>query len=277
MSIPFFLFWRQVLLCLSPFFYYIYFFKKGVAYQLALFKILSNMDNTSQPLPSKANKGYCYFDVNTGKWWVDIAGNGTQDAISSETHESGFNRMPLNAHKADMAVLSKATENAVYEVDDQGETVNQYLNIAKTYGTNLLFNNNILSLKNIYGTSVSNVTFGALASVNSVSGGYTPAGTNSRSAIHITPATDQALQLSQNGVTGTVPTLTMAVDNNEVLSFNFNAGSATTLPTYTNISVWTGYTAASSYAEAQSFTGIPATITLSPVSGGAQNGDNVYF
>lgn len=236
------------------------------------------MDDTSQQLPAKANKGYCYFDVNTGKWWVDIAGNGTQNAVTSETAETGFNRMPLNAYKSDIAILAYAAKNATYEVTVAGGgKENRQAEIASTFGTQLNFTNNILTLSSLTNDTLSQVSFGALASVNSVSGEYTPAGTNSQSAIHITPTTAQVLQLNQNGVVGTTPTLTMAVDNNEVLSFNFNAGSATTLPTYNNINAWTGYTAASSYAEAQTFTGTQATITLSPVSGGAQNGDNVYF
>lgn len=236
------------------------------------------MDDSSQPLPSKANKGYCYFDVSTGKWWVDIAGNGSQDAISSETTASGFNRMPLNAHKADISTVSLAAENVMYDVaGPNNTTVTQYAPIANTFGTDLSFNNNILSLTDIFGTSLSDVTFGALASVNAVSGTYTPAGQNSQSALTIVPTTDTVLKLQANGLTGTVPTLTTSVDSNEVLTFNFNAGTATTLPVYTNVTAWTGYNTSSSYAAAPTFTGTQATITLSPVTGGAQNGDNVYF
>ena len=235
------------------------------------------MDNRLQPLPSKANKGYCYFDVSTGKWWVDIAGTGVEDAISSETTENGYNRMPLNAHKADLSTVAVAAENVVYEISNNGTTINQYAPIANTFGTDLSLSNNILSLSNIFGTSISNVTLGALASVDAVSGSYTPAGQNGQSALTIVPTTDTVLKLQANGVTGTVPTLTTSVDNNEVLSFNFNAGTATTLPIYTNVTAWTGYNTNSSYAAAPIFTGTTATITLSPVTGGAQNGDNVHF
>ena len=47
------------------------------------------MDDTSKSLPSKYVKGYCYFDVNDGKFWVD-----TKDNDST-------GRLPLNAKVAD--------------------------------------------------------------------------------------------------------------------------------------------------------------------------------
>lgn len=47
------------------------------------------MDDTSKSLPSTYIKGYCYFDVNSGKFWVD-----TKDNDST-------GRLPLNAYKAD--------------------------------------------------------------------------------------------------------------------------------------------------------------------------------
>ena len=51
------------------------------------------------------------------------------------------------------------------------------------------------------------------------------------------------------------------------------------MPTFDAISVWNGYNTgvSNSYVETQTFTGTQATITLSPVTGGAQNGDNVHF
>lgn len=38
---------------------------------MALFKILSNMTDTSKNLPNEYHQGYCYFDVNTGRFWID--------------------------------------------------------------------------------------------------------------------------------------------------------------------------------------------------------------
>lgn len=59
------------------------------------------MSDSTKSLPSKATQGYCYFDIRDGKWWVDIAGDGTTTAIPSTTTSTGYNRMPLNAYKAD--------------------------------------------------------------------------------------------------------------------------------------------------------------------------------
>lgn len=226
------------------------------------------MDDTSQQLPLKANKGYCYFDVNTGKWWVDIAGNGTQNAITSETTDTGFNRMPLNAYKSDIAILAYAAKNATYEVTVAGGgKENRQVEIASTFGTQLNFTNNILTLSNLTDSTLSQVSFGALASVNSVSGTYTPAGSISQGIVTITPSTDTVSKLTTNG---SVPTLSTSVAN-EVLSFNFSSGS---MPSFSGVEVLTGCSATVS---AQTFTGSEATITLSPVTGGAQNGDNIYF
>lgn len=57
---------------------------------MALFKILSNMDSsTPGDLPSTYKKGYCYFDVRDGKFWIDTKDN-----------DAG-GRMVLNAYKAE--------------------------------------------------------------------------------------------------------------------------------------------------------------------------------
>lgn len=60
---------------------------------MALFKILSNMDDSSKSMPNTYNKGYCYFDVNTKKFWID-----TTDAASG--------RVAINAPRADIAALA---------------------------------------------------------------------------------------------------------------------------------------------------------------------------
>lgn len=230
------------------------------------------MDDTSQQLPQKANKGYCYFDVNTGKWWVDIGGNGTTNAVSSIDHDSGYNRMPLNAYKADISILAYAAEKFTYQTQSAGGgVINQEQSIVNNLANNIAFNltdDKILELRTIKGDMLSSVSFGALAKVNAVSGTYTPAGSISQGTVTITPTTDSASKLSTAGST---PTLSTSVAN-ETLSFSFGAGA---MPTFTNVTVWTGYTAAT--VGTQTFSGTPATITLSPVTGGAQNGDNVHF
>lgn len=51
------------------------------------------------------------------------------------------------------------------------------------------------------------------------------------------------------------------------------------MPTFDSVTVWNGYSQgiSNSYAMAQTFSGTQGTITLSPVTGGAQNAYNVYF
>lgn len=134
---------------------------------MALFKILSNFpngtagittteqSNITTSLPTKANQGYCYFDVKTGKWWVDIAGDGSTNAkaitdISSNDNSTKFNRMPLNAYKADLAdvaILARAAEH-----DGLGNT------ISETYAANIGFDpsTNKLRLYNVNDNFVSN-------------------------------------------------------------------------------------------------------------------------
>jgi hypothetical protein len=68
---------------------------------LALFKILSNMDNPQNALPNTYHKGYCYFDVSTGLFWIDI-----NDTEGSEE------RIALNAHKADWAAYAQSAGTA---------------------------------------------------------------------------------------------------------------------------------------------------------------------
>lgn len=55
------------------------------------------MDDASKTLPSNYNQGYCYFDVNTKKFWIDTAPN------SATATEKAAGRVPLNALRADFA------------------------------------------------------------------------------------------------------------------------------------------------------------------------------
>jgi len=64
---------------------------------LALFKIFKGTTEefeTSTKV-NKANDGFAYFTTDDGKFYIDISGDGTTDAII------GTNRIPLNANKAD--------------------------------------------------------------------------------------------------------------------------------------------------------------------------------
>ena len=93
---------------------------------MALFKILSNMANNTPPapfsdeglanvrtealklLPSTYNQGYCYFDITTGKFWIDTALN------TANANNKLLGRIPINAYKADKSDIATASLGAVY-------------------------------------------------------------------------------------------------------------------------------------------------------------------
>lgn len=86
------------------------------------------MTDSSKQLPQSYHQGYCYFDVNTGKFWID-----TTDAAAG--------RMAINAYKANIATLANA---AIYETT---EAVNAPLHKINTYyGHGLSLNGTTLSL-----------------------------------------------------------------------------------------------------------------------------------
>lgn len=62
---------------------------------MALFKIEKGTAANLVANRSKANEGWAYFTTDDGKFYIDIAGNGTQDAVV------GTNRICLNSAKAD--------------------------------------------------------------------------------------------------------------------------------------------------------------------------------
>lgn len=62
---------------------------------MALFKIEKGLASNLVKNRPKANEGWAYFTTDDGKFYIDIAGNGTQDA------QIGVNRIPLNAATAD--------------------------------------------------------------------------------------------------------------------------------------------------------------------------------
>lgn len=136
---------------------------------MALFKILSNFPNSpdssagittteqsniTTSLPAKANQGYCYFDVKTGKWWVDIAGDGDTNAVSITDVTSTatvFNRMPLNAYKADIATLAKAAVYSISSGKDPINNSNDLIEINKNFGAGIGLEGNTIKLKNAEG------------------------------------------------------------------------------------------------------------------------------
>lgn len=73
---------------------------------MALFKIEKGLAANLALNRPKANEGWAYFTTDDGKFYIDIAGDGTQDAVV------GTNRICLNSAKADIAVAAnKLTVN----------------------------------------------------------------------------------------------------------------------------------------------------------------------
>lgn len=64
---------------------------------MALFKIQKGLAANLATNRPKANEGWAYFTTDDGKFYIDITGNGTQDAVV------GTNRICLNAAHADTA------------------------------------------------------------------------------------------------------------------------------------------------------------------------------
>ena len=109
---------------------------------------------------------------------------------------------------------------------------------------NLAFANNVSTTYQPAGT-VSKPTFTGTSATISIP--ITAAGSVSKPNIDVTPTTVNVSKLSTGG---TVPSLTMTVDNNQVLVFSWSAGS---MPTFNNQAVVTGISAA--LHEAPTFTG----------------------
>ena len=83
---------------------------------MALFKINKGLaENLAKNMPY-AKEGFAYFTKDDGKFYIDIAGDGTTtEAIVN------VNRIPLNAAKADVATMIQATvmatdDNKVYPI-----------------------------------------------------------------------------------------------------------------------------------------------------------------
>lgn len=105
---------------------------------------------------------------------------------------------------------------------------------------------------------------GELAYENSVQASYTPAGTNSKPDITVTPTTGTVNSITDVGTlpSATMPTYTV---ENEVLTITAGTFNAGTLPTKgEDFSVMTGATAA--LDAAPEFTGTQATITSQKAS-----------
>lgn len=61
---------------------------------MALFKILKG--ESTRLSAQKAKEGYAYFTPDDGKFYIDIAGDGTQDAIMGNKETEEVNRICIN-------------------------------------------------------------------------------------------------------------------------------------------------------------------------------------
>ena len=97
---------------------------------MALFKILSNMNNPNSNLPKTYHQGYCYFDVNTQKFWID-------------TKNTADGRVAINAPHADKSDEATIAYAAIYAIDSTNELIDDnFPKIQDYYGHNLGVNNN---------------------------------------------------------------------------------------------------------------------------------------
>ena len=64
---------------------------------MELFKIHKGERFPDSGQITKATEGFAYFTTDDGKFYIDIAGDGTTDAIIRDKEHPLGNRVPLNA------------------------------------------------------------------------------------------------------------------------------------------------------------------------------------
>ena len=64
---------------------------------MALFKVSKGLAKNLTTNVPNAKEGFAYFTTDDGKFYIDIAGDGT----STTKAEIGTNRIPLNAYASD--------------------------------------------------------------------------------------------------------------------------------------------------------------------------------
>ena len=79
---------------------------------MALFKI--NKGDSSRLESQKAHEGYAYFTPDNGKFYIDVAGDGSQDAILGE------NRIALSAEKAEQDLLGNVIDETYIRINVDG-------------------------------------------------------------------------------------------------------------------------------------------------------------
>ena len=86
---------------------------------MALFKI--NKGDSTRLESQKAHEGYAYFTPDDGKFYIDVAGDGTQAAVINQ------NRIPLNAVKADADAEGNVINETYVSADlSDGNTGGEY-------------------------------------------------------------------------------------------------------------------------------------------------------
>lgn len=225
------------------------------------------MDTGHTELPNTYHQGYCYLDVLTGLFWVDI-----NDTSGSEK------RIALNAHSANQSVNAVLptidTTTGLHNVEPIYSTYVRSIGPGTTKGT--IIANRYSGDKD----TISIPGLKALAFVDSVSGLYTPTGSNAPSNVTITPAigTVYSMRTEGNVAAGSAAALVTDYDSNtQTLTYTFTANTPTavTLPARQEVNVMTGVESA--VAAAQTFTGDQAAIVLTAAEGGYSDGDAVSF
>lgn len=81
---------------------------------MALFKVSKGLAKNLTTNVPNAKEGFAYFTTDDGKFYIDIAGDGT----STTKAEIGTNRIPLNAYASDLLKASEmpTNDNIVYPI-----------------------------------------------------------------------------------------------------------------------------------------------------------------
>lgn len=162
------------------------------------------MDTGSQQLPTTYHQGYCYFDVNTGKFWIDV-----NDVPGSEK------RMALNAYKSDWSSYAQTAESAT-------SATHAITADSATTATNAQYDSESQDISTTYGKDISLVNGTTLQLIN---GNGSATGTGTLSIPYIIGNSIAA------GVwTGTYPGITSYTDGLLILyKPNFEGATTTTL------------------------------------------------
>lgn len=86
---------------------------------MALFKIFKGNETALQTGRPKAQEGFCYFCQDTGKFYIDITGDGTStDAVI------GTNRIPINAYQSNLTSLAAVSTRIPFGTCTTAKTTN---------------------------------------------------------------------------------------------------------------------------------------------------------